>query len=181
MNGNTFTVEFWTTDPALGGAAARTRSGTVTGAMIAKLGAGTKGRVGLISESLIPSAYIDDFAVAQSTFNDKALLITNNGNFRAQPVIELSGPLTNVVLTNEANDEQIALVAGTTIPNGETWVLDIAERRMYRASDQANRFKYLDANSDWMELEPGENSIDMSATGTAVASQVNFDFHHTVM
>jgi len=181
MNGNTFTVEFWTTDPALGGVAARTRSGTVAGDMINKLGVGTKGRVGLVNSSLIPSAYIDDYVVAQTNFDDTALLVTNNGNFRAQPVIELAGPLTNVVLTNEANNEWMSLVAGTTIPDGERWVIDIAERRMYRQSDQANRFKYLDANSDWMELEPGENPISMAATGTAVASQVSIDFNHTVM
>ena len=181
MNGNTFTVEFWKTDPSLGGAAAQTRAGTLTGPAAAKLGAGVKGRVGLVVSNMIPSASIDDYAVTQSSFSDTAILVNNDGNFRAQPVIELVGPLTNVVLTNEANDEVISLVAGTTIPQGETWVLDIEKRRMYRASDLANRFQYLDVNSDWMELEPGENPITMAATGMATASKVNVDFRHTVM
>jgi len=179
MNGNTFTVEFWTTDPALGGAAARTKSGTLTGAAIPKLGTGVKGRVGLTIGGVIPSFYIDDYTVAQVSFDDTAIFVNNYGNFRAQPVIELTGPLTNPVLVNDANDERISIP--TTIPNGESWIIDIAERRMYRESDQANRFQYLDANSDWMELEPGENPINVTATGTSAASQVNIDFHHTVM
>jgi hypothetical protein len=180
MNGNTFTVEFWTTDPALGGAAARTRSGTLTGAAIPKMGVGTKGRVGLtLTSAVIPSFFIDDYVISQTSFGDIAVDVYNEGNFRAQPTFELSGPLTNLILTNEANDEMISVP--TTIPNGEVWVIDIEDRRMYRKSDEANRFQYLDANSDWMELEPGENPINATVSGTAVASQISVDFHHTVM
>jgi hypothetical protein len=179
MNGNTFTVEWWTTDPVLGGAAARTRSGTLTGAAATKLGAGVKGRVGMVRASMIPSASIDDYSVVQASFGDISHIVTNDGNFRAQPVFELVGPLTNLALTNETNDEWMSIP--TTIPNGETWVIDIEDRRMYRKSDDANRFQYLDVNSDWMELEPGENQISASATGMTATSQVNIDFHHTVM
>jgi hypothetical protein len=173
-------VQFWTTDPALGGSPLRTQNGTLTGAAAAKMGAGVKGRVGLFNTSAVPSFFMDDYLISQTAaFNDTVIDVTNLGNFRAQPVITLNGPLTNLQLTNEANDEWMSIP--TTIPNGEVWILDIENRRMYRESDMANRFQYLDANSDWMELEPGENPISASVTGMAAASQIGIDFHHTVM
>jgi hypothetical protein len=52
---------------------------------------------------------------------------------------------------------------------------------MYRQSDEANRFQYLDVNSDWMEFEPGENPIRLTATGMTATSQLLINFRHTVM
>jgi hypothetical protein len=179
MAGNTFTVDLLGSDPSTGPSPIRTKSGTLTGAGIAKLGAGVKGRVGLTVGNMAPSASIDDYVITQNSINDTVLLPVNNGNFRAQPVIEIAGPMTNLILTNEANDEWMSIP--TTIPGGETWVLDIENHRMYRKSDEANRFQYLDANSDWMELEPGENPISASSSGMGAASQVSIGFHHTVM
>jgi len=180
INGNTFTSEFWKTDPALGGAATATATTTFTGATATKFGTGVKGGVGLYLRDLEPlTATVDDLRIALSGFSDTTFISVNEGNFRAQPVIELTGPLTNPKITNEANHEWISIP--TTIPNGETWVLDIAAFRLYRKSDMANRFQYLDVNSDWMELEPGQNPISFTATGMGAASGITVDFHHTVM
>jgi hypothetical protein len=115
-----------------------------------------------------------------ATFDAIAYNIVNNGNFRAQPDIELTGPIaTGLKIINEANNEQIMLTA--PIPAGEKWVISIEQRRMYRDSDDANRFQYLDVNSDWMELEPDTNPIHVIAAGLTGASQVVMFWRHTVM
>jgi hypothetical protein len=177
--GNTFKTEFWKTNPALGGAASfSTGLMTITGVAAGWIGAGVKGPVGFMAN--IPKwVSIDDHTVEISDYNDTAFIAHNMGNFRAQPVIELTGPYTNTIITNERNGEQISIPAA--IPSGETWVLDIEARRMYRKSDGANRFSYLDINSDWMELEPGENPISLATSGAGAASAISIDFHHTVM
>jgi hypothetical protein len=183
MNNDAFTAEFWLTDPALGGAA-RAVAGpfTLTGADKTKFGVGVKGDVGIAWDAPRPlTQWVDNVTIASASFDDTAFFAYNEGNFPAQPKIELIGPLTNPIISNGANGEVLGLVAGTTIPNGEVWVIDIAARRMYRQSDNANRFQYLDVNSDWLELEPGENRIDVTASGLAVASQVNVIYNHTVM
>ena len=181
VSGNSVTFGFWLTDPALGGSPKNTYTGTMTGADATKYGAGVKADVGIYCGMTGGANLfsIDDYSVQNSAFSDTAFRCYNEGNFRAQPQIFLTGPLTNLRLTNDANHEQIYIPA--TIPNGEQWCLDIQERRMYRVSDQANRFQYLDVNSDWMELEPGENPITAVASTMATASQIEFYFHHTVM
>jgi phage-related protein len=116
-----------------------------------------------------------------ATFNALGFTAVNEGNFWAQPRIELTGPIgAGLAITNEASGDQIVLTGA--IPSGEKWVLDIAQRRMFRESDEANRFLYLDVNSDWMELAPGDNPILIVASGlTADVSQVTFYFYHTTI
>jgi hypothetical protein len=181
-SGDQITFEFWKTDPVLGGAATATLGPyTLTSTNKTKFGAGIKGQVGIHYDRAKEARAItfDDLRVSQPSFTDIAFVASNDGNFRAQPEIHLIGPMTNPVIVNEANDERITIT--TTVPNGEHWVIDTAGRRMYRVSDQANRFQYLDVNSDWMELEPGENPISLTASGMTLNSQMNVYFRHTVM
>lgn len=105
-----------------------------------------------------------------STFNAIAMTIRNYGNYDAQPDIELTGPMTGAVVVNEANGKRITLTA--PVPTGEKWIVSSANRRMYRASDNANRFQYLDVSSDWVELAPDNNSIRLTATGLTAASRL---------
>jgi hypothetical protein len=182
INGDQFTLEFWKTDPALGGAATHTTGAiTLSGANKTKYGAGIKGQVGIIYDA--PKAAraisIDDFKIEQQSFDDTAFLISNDGNFSAQPEIHIIGPMTNPVIVNESNGDWMSIP--TTIPVDEEWIIDIEGRRMYRKSDDANRFRYLDANSDWLEIEPGTNYISLTATGMTATSQMDMRFHHTVM
>jgi Siphovirus-type tail component, C-terminal domain len=115
-----------------------------------------------------------------ATYDSIALTILNDGNFQAQPEIQLYGPMSAVQIINETNGDRIALTA--PIPSGERWNIMIADRRMYRESDKANRFQYLDVNSDWLELEPGKNQIHFIASGmTSGTSQIIVYHHHTIM
>lgn len=114
-----------------------------------------------------------------ATYDAIAYTLLNEGNFEAQPRIELIGPLTTLTLTNETNSDQIVLTGA--VPTGETWVLDPQYRRIYRKSDGANRFVYLSVNSDWLLLDPGNNNIRVTATGLTAASRVVFYHRNTYM
>ena len=114
-----------------------------------------------------------------TTFDAIAMVLINDGNFTAQPVIDMTGPATNLYVVNEANGHMMHLTA--PIPTGETWIIDTAARRMYRQSDQANRFQYLDVNSDWLMVNPGKNNIRVTASGLTSASRVIFHHRHTWM
>lgn len=114
-----------------------------------------------------------------ATFDAIGMTLNNNGNYPAQPEIELTGPFTTLAFVNEANNHYMALTAA--VPTGEKWLIDIMRRRMYRRSDNANRFMYFDVASDWMELEPEVNSIRITATGLTAASRITFTHRHTYM
>ena len=118
---------------------------------------------------------------AAGSYDAIGFIITNEGNFSAQPLIELTGPFSSLTLTNEDNNNQMMRLVAS-IPAGETWVIDIEGRRMYRKSDNANRFMYLDVNSDWMELAPEKNHIRVTAAGySSTDSLVTFYHRHTFM
>jgi hypothetical protein len=114
-----------------------------------------------------------------ATFDAIAFTLLNEGNFEAQPEVELTGPITTLTITNESNGDWINLVAA--IPAGETWVMDTPYRRFYRKSDNVARFVYLNVNSDWIMLEPGLNNIRVTATGLTAASRVVFWHRNTFM
>ena len=115
-----------------------------------------------------------------ATYDAIAFSPVNNGNYNAQPEIQLLGPMTNPRITNEQNNQQIYIP--TTIPAGERWIIDTSTWRFYRQSDMANRFQYLDPTSDWMELAPGKNNIRLTASGmTSGTSQIVMYHRHTVI
>jgi len=56
------------------------------------------------------------------------------------PVFNITGPVTNLVITHAPVGDTIDFT-GTTIPGGETWVVDLRPgyKTVYRQSDNANR------------------------------------------
>jgi len=114
-----------------------------------------------------------------ATFDDIAFTLINEGNFEAQPDVELTGPITTLTITNESNGDWVNLTGA--IPAGEVWVMDTQSRRFYRQSDGAVRYLYLNVNSDWIMLDPGTNNIRVTATGLTTASRVVFYHRHTYM
>ena len=54
-----------------------------------------------------------------ATYDAIALTILNDGNFQAQPEIQLYGPMSAVQIINETNGDRMALTAA--IPAGERW------------------------------------------------------------
>jgi hypothetical protein len=182
-SGNAFTIQRWTTDPALGGSPVSTGTITLSGANATKFGAGVKGRYGIFWDPNTMTATIDEFRINLPSFDDIAFTVTNKGNFEAQTTIELTGPMTNPTVLNEANGT--ATIISGSIPVGETWVLENSgpNKRFYRKSDGANRFQYLAATSMWVMLEPNNvpNQIHLIATGLAKGWDISMIYRHTFM
>lgn len=64
------------------------------------------------------------------------------------PVIEITGPITNPVVNHFPVGDSIDMT-GTTIPAGETWVIDLRPgyKKVYRKSDNASRMYALTTSS----------------------------------
>lgn len=64
------------------------------------------------------------------------------------PVIEITGPITNPVVNHFPVGDSIDFT-GTTIPGGETWVIDLRPGypKVYRKSDNANRLYAVTTSS----------------------------------
>lgn len=98
--------------------------------------------------------------------------INYSGTWPEYPVIYLVGPLTNPVLTHITLGLTLDFT-GTTIASGKTYVIDL--RYGYKTvtdGDGANAIDELTADSDLADwrLEPGDNDINLTATGATGAS-----------
>lgn len=188
--GDLFKVLVWNTDPVLGGAAWQTVQVTLGDGIMSNpidktlFGAGKKGDFGIIWDNPRPTNNgIEYFKFEVPKFDDIAYKLLNRGNYEAQTTIELTGPMTNPRVTNEANGKSFLINA--TIPAGETWVLENvgATKRFYRKSDGANRFKFFDQTSMWITLEPNNvaNNLRLTATGLGTGWDFSVVYHHTFM
>jgi Phage tail protein len=115
-----------------------------------------------------------------STYDAIGFTVVNTGNFPSEPYIELRGPLVAPQLSNEANGDVIKFAG--TIPNGEIWVYDATGPKIYRKSDLADRWSYVDPTSTEFLYEPEiPNPIRFTATGLTVASGVTSWNEDTLM
>jgi len=89
-------------------------------------------------------------------------LIANLGSFPAQPRFQLVGPITTPIIRNNTTNKTLTINA--TLANGEIWNVDIAAKTIKTAAG-VNKFSTLDVTSDWIELIPGTNQIQISGTG----------------
>lgn len=116
-----------------------------------------------------------NWAPSGSSFPSKS--VYNNGNFKAQPTIELTGPMINPTVTNVTNGESLTLVA--TISVGQKYIID-TQKGTLKTDTGDNKFSTLDTSSDWITVDPGENIFTISATGiVAVSSFANIIYYHT--
>lgn len=129
-----------------------------------------------------------EFTAAGTSYNGIAMTLTNAGNFEAQTLIELTGPMTNPRIINEDNNTAAVIgsvAAPAVIPAGETWVLENvgAAKLFYRKSDRANRFNYMDATSMWLLIDPNNrlNHIRFTASGLGAGWNLRVVHHHTYM
>jgi phage-related protein len=103
--------------------------------------------------------------------------VLNLGNSNAQPRFQIIGPITNPVITNTTTGKVIAL--NTTITVGNTWTVDVGKKTI---TDQngVNRFSALDITTDWVELIPGTNTIQLTGSGHTAGQTQLFIFNRDV-
>lgn len=102
--------------------------------------------------------------------------LENKGNFSAQPLIVIKGNAVNPRIENATTDEVMQIFG--TIPADEEFILDIKGRTM-KNSAGTNVFRYLDIDSDWITLAPGNNVILTSSDSVSAASEVTFNWRHS--
>jgi phage-related protein len=97
--------------------------------------------------------------------------VPNLGNTNAQPRFQIIGPITNPSITNTTTGKTMSFTV--TIAAGQTWTIDV-ERRSIVDQTGVNQFSKLDVASDWVELAPGSNTIQLSGSGTPTAGTTRF-------
>ena len=113
---------------------------------------------------------------SQTFDSGNRLSLYNDGSYKAQPRIRVYGQASDIEIFNYSNNDYMKI--NGQIPAGTYYEIDIANRTMRDAAGD-NKFNQLDFTSDWMELEPGENQIEISATGTNGTAAVQINAAHT--
>jgi len=116
---------------------------------------------------------------ATGTTATSALLYTHNneGNYNADTVITLKGPMTNPSWV--LGSTTFAFVGGTTIPGGQQWIID-SKAGTVATSTGLNKFSLVAFTATMPYYVPGNNSFIFTATGlTAGTSQVTVAYRHS--
>lgn len=114
-------------------------------------------------------------------FGTSGAVITcdNVGNWSDYPNFTITGPFTTLSLRNRRTNDEWALSG--PVPAGETWYADGLQHTLVRQTDGANRFAYVDEDSRWLTVEPGENEIDLVLSGSSGSSRFEIDYRSAWM
>jgi Phage tail protein len=130
----------------------------------------------IVSQALQTSTYT---AVGTTASNVALATQNNQGNYKADLVITLTGPMTNPALT--LGGSTLAVLGGTTIPGGTSWIID-TKAGTIKTNLGLNRYQYITFTSTMPLYAPGNNIFTFSASGmTAGTSKVKVDYRHTWM
>lgn len=109
---------------------------------------------------------------------NSTISISNAGTWRAYPIITAVGPITDLVITNTTTGDVIAVDG--TIPNGDTWVIDLSYgRKTVTDQDDVNQIASITAASSlatW-SLEPGANSVTVTGSSPGASSAVSIIYY----
>lgn len=111
------------------------------------------------------------------------LNLLNKGNFDAELLVKLVGPLTDPIVSVTRADAKVQTFRiNGVIPAGETWEIDTS-RHLFVDQSNNPRWTMVDVTSDWLELAPGpeNNVLTISATGTTSVSAMSAWWRHTYM
>jgi hypothetical protein len=114
----------------------------------------------------IYSAAIQEARISPGT----PLTVRNNGSIRTQPVVTIFGPSTGtmntIVLQNQATGESFVFATAYAIGSGQYIVVDFANKTVTRESGTNIYDQVQYASSSWWQIEPGDNPISFTASGT---------------
>jgi len=102
----------------------------------------------------------------------------NIGNYKAAPVISLTGPMTNPKITNTRSGEVISFTG--TLPAGRQWFIDVRDKTVLD-TDGNSMFYVMDVTSQMFPIYPGLNTINFDATGMTTASLITIQFSNSWM
>lgn len=105
------------------------------------------------------------------------IVVANEGTFFALPRITITGPVTNARLRNLTTDFQMQI--NGDIAAGDTYFIDTANRTIENQNHES-KFSQLDISSDWLDLVPGTNTIELE-NGLSTNQETTFSltYNHT--
>ncbi len=90
---------------------------------------------------------------------------TNTGNFKASPVLTVTGVAAGpIVLTRTAPGATRTVSITTAVPGGQQLVVDFKARTVLL--NGVNRYDLVTATPQWFDIEAGANTIGYSGGGT---------------
>lgn len=97
---------------------------------------------------------------------ENTLTPVNDGSWATRPVITITGPVSDWVLTNTTNGNQLSWDQ-YQVANGETITIDIPGLTV-TSSVVGDASAYLSGDTGSFELEPGSNTVTFYASGGVV-------------
>lgn len=88
---------------------------------------------------------------------------TNNGTYKATPVLTVTGAAAGpIVITNTTAGKTVQIT--TSVPSGQSLVVDFKARSVLL--NGVNRYDLVAATPQWFDIAPGNNTITYSGGGT---------------
>lgn len=94
----------------------------------------------------------------------RTINIINEGNYTAEPLIRVHGGMENIEFRNDSRElspgvfETFKLKTSVDIADGDFYEINLANKTV-RNKNGENKFGDVHADSDWIRLNPGNNSI----------------------
>lgn len=132
---------------------------------------------GLSGGAVFPAEFPIEFATQGAT-----RVVENLGGIPAPIRISIAGPITNPVLENLTTGQKLELTLD--VASGESVEIDTTYGALYCrhiATDgtQTNAMPYLSDDSEFWQIEPGENVITYSATSGSAEVMITFASRYT--
>jgi len=132
---------------------------------------------GLTGGAAFPIEFPAEFATQGAT-----RAVSNLGGIPAPVQISISGPITNPVIENLTSGQALSLTLD--VAAGESIYIDTTYgalkcRLIASNGTQTNAMPYLSDDSEFWQLEPGENILTYSATSGSAEVVVNFASRYT--
>ena len=121
------------------------------------------------------------FTLGDSTLG--VCTITNSGNIAAPWTARLDGPLTGITVSHVESGRRLDLSftanGELALATGEYVTLD-SDARSVLLNGTADRRTVLTVDSQWWDLEPGDNRFELTAdTGTGTLTVSAYDAYHS--
>lgn len=105
------------------------------------------------------------------------IVCANDGNFSNLPIIKLYGPLSNPKIRNN-DDEAKEILINIVVADGDYLEIDFEEKTVL-LNGTASRYHYLDTDSKWWKMKPGNNEIEFRDGLGNVNGKAEIIFRHS--
>jgi hypothetical protein len=107
------------------------------------------------------------------------LVIENRGSYPSVPIVRITGPITNPVVTNSTNGLVIKFLAGVALTAGQYVDVDVGSHRATRdnGTDWTGNLDFL--LTTWPTVDTGNNTFILTGTGNTGATQLRVSYRHT--